>query len=65
MNISKYRNIETFCLKNDIGTSCQSALCSGTNMVWISTTHAIKAMRKIGVHDIAIEIMNHPEKKYI
>lgn len=34
-------------------------------MVWISTTHAIKAMRKIGEHDTAIEIMNHPGGSYV
>lgn len=34
---------------------------SGTNIVCTSTTHAIKAMRKIGAQDIPIESMNHPE----
>lgn len=33
---------------------------SGINIVWISTTHAIKAMRKIGAQDNPIDIINHP-----
>lgn len=33
---------------------------SGINIVWISTTHAITAMKKIGAHDIPIDNINHP-----
>lgn len=36
---------------------------SGTNIVWISTTHAIKAMRKIGTHDNPIDNINHPVER--
>lgn len=39
---------------------------SGTNIVWISTTHAIKAMRNIGTQDNPIDNINHPvERKKI
>lgn len=36
---------------------------SGINIVWISTTHAIKAMRKIGTQDNPIDNINHPVER--